>query len=153
MLLACAALAGATAAKADTPPKIGMWNYAEVATFCSIGTTANGSALILMTSKSGASGVMLKPADQSAIVAGTDYPLKVSMNGSADFDITANAGEFGGAKVLFLPIKGNKIAAGEADGFALRASLNGAVLFDKDMHGSHDAFAAFVACGAKFPQS
>jgi len=137
-----------TPARATAPD--GDWVVESNASFCSIGTKQNGALFIMMTTSSGASGLMIKPVDQSLIATGTDYKLKVSINNSADIDTTASAGDFGGVKVLHIRVNGAKIAAGEADGFAFRVKLGDTVVFDKDMHGSHDAFAAFVECSKKF---
>ena len=129
----------------------GDWVADSGATYCSLGTKQkDGAMFIMMTTSSGASGLMIKPADQSLITTGTAYPLKVNINGSSDIDTTANAGDFGGVKVLHVKLNAAAIAAGEADGFAFRASLNGTVLFDKDLHGARNEFAAFVACSKKF---
>ena len=132
---------------ADT---IGEWSVESGSTVCSAGTSNNGASMILITSKSGASGILIKPASQDAIELGTSYKLQISLNGEGDRDLTSSAIKFGGAKVLILEIPGAKIAAGEADGFAMRVKMNGTVLFEKDMHGAHDAFAAFVACSKNF---
>lgn len=143
-LLSIAALPPAQAAPGDD------WVVDSNTSYCSIGTKQDGAFFILMTTSSGASGLMIKPADQSLITAGTDYKLKININGSADIGTTANAGDFGGVKVLHIELNGAKIAAGEPDGFAFRVRLGDTIVFDKDMHGSHDAFAAFVACSKKF---
>ena len=129
----------------------GDWVVTSEKGFCSAGTKQkDGTMFILMTTSSGASGLMIKPADQSLITTGKAYPLKVSINNTGDADTTANAGDFGGGKVLHIKLNAAAIAAGEADGFAFRVKLNDTVLFDKDLHGSHDAFASFVACSKKF---
>ena len=129
----------------------GDWVAASDKTYCSLGTKQkDGGMFIMLTTSSGASGLMIKPADQSLIATGADYPLKVNINNSSDIDTTANAGEFGGVKVLHIKLNAARIAAGEADGFAFRVSLNGKVLFDKDLHGAHDEFAQFVECSKKF---
>ncbi len=152
---ACIAVLGFTFAAAAPvgAETLGMWTLDSEPTFCSIGTVQDGNKFLMMTTKSGASGVMIVPADQSLITVGTDYPLKVSLKGSPEFDTSGNAGEFGGFKVIYLKLKGDKIAAGEPDGFQFRASLNDTVIFDKDMRGSHDAFAAFVSCSQAFGAS
>lgn len=129
---------------------IGNWDFQSSGAFCSIGTNQNGGALVMMTTKSGASGMMVIPADQTAIVADHDYPLKISLEGSPDASTTASTGAFGGSKVLYLKINAAGIAADAADGFALRVKLNDAPIFDKNMHGSRDAFAAFIACSKAF---
>ena len=103
----------------------------------------------MMYSASGASGVLVIPDDQNSISPDHDYPVKINLNtsnGASDFDMTGSAMNFGGSKVLLIEIKAAAIAAGQADGFALRVNMNDKVVFDKDMHGSKDAFAAFVAC-------
>lgn len=129
----------------------GDWVVSSEKNFCSAGTKQkDGTMFILMTTSRGASGLMIKPADQSLIATGKEYPLKVSINGSSDIDTNANAGDFGGVKVLHIKLNAARIAAGEADGFAFRVSLDGKILFDKDLHGSHDAFAQFVECSKKF---
>ncbi len=149
---ACAVVLGFvfTAGAPASAETMGMWDYQSAKTFCSIGTAQDGNKFLMMTTKSGASGVMIVPADQSLITVGTDYTLMISLKGSPEFETSGNAGEFGGAKVLYLKIKGNKIAAGEPDGFQFHSSLNGTVIFDKDMRGSTDAFAAFVSCSQAF---
>lgn len=128
----------------------GDWVVDSNANYCTIGTKQNGALFIMMTTSSGASGMMIKPFDQSLITTGTDYKLKVSMNGSDDIETTASAGDFGGVKVLHIGVSGVKIATGEPDGFAFRVTLGKTIIFDKDMRGSHDEFAAFVACSKKF---
>lgn len=145
--VAIAALVSTMPIAAET---IGDWQVEAASTMCSAGTSANGASMILLTSKSGATGIMVKPADQHAITVGADYPIQLSLNGQAARDLTVPAIRFGGASVLLLPIPGAKIAAGEADGFAMKVTLNGAILFDKDMHGAHAAFASFVACSKTF---
>ena len=129
---------------------IGEWSVESASTVCSAGTSKDGASMILITSKGGASGILIKPASQDAISLGTSYKLQISFNGEGDHDLTSSAINFGGAKVLILEIPGAKIAAGEADGFSMRVKMNGMVLFEKDMHGARDAFAAFVACSKKF---
>jgi hypothetical protein len=142
----CSAIAPLQAQTANSD-----WVVTSEKNFCSAGTKQkDGTMFILMTTSSGASGLMIKPADQSLITSGKDYPLKVSINGSSDIETTANAGDFGGVKVLHIKLNGARIAAGEADGFAFRVSLDGKVLFDKDLHGAHNEFAQFVECSNKF---
>jgi hypothetical protein len=148
LLASVIALTAITPAQATTP---GDWVASSEKNFCSLGTKQkDGGMFIMMTTSSGASGIMIKPADQSLITSGTDYPIKVSINNSSDHDVTANAGDFGGVKVLHIKLNAAAIAAGEADGFAFRVSLGGTVVFDKDLHGAHDEFAAFVACSKQF---
>ena len=149
-MVAMGALASALPVVPVQAETIGDWQVEAADTLCSAGTSQNGASMILITSKSGASGIMIKPADQGALEIGAAYKLQVSLNGSSDHEMTSNATKFGGVKVLILEIPGAKIAAGEADGFAMRVKMKDAVLFDKDMHGAHDAFAAFVACSKKF---
>lgn len=147
------AIGGLTSTMLQAPARaetIGDWTVDSASTVCSAGTSQNGASMILITSKSGASGILIKPASQDAIELGTSYKLQISLNGQQDHDLTSSAIKFGGAKVLILELPGAKIAAGEADGFTMRVKMNGAVLFEKDMHGAHDAFAAFVACSKKF---
>jgi hypothetical protein len=146
-IVAIAALSTAMPAFAAT---IGDWQVEDASTLCSAGTSQNGASMILMTSKSGANGILIKPADQGAIAVGSGYKLQLSFNGSSDREIAASGMKFGGAKVLIIDMPAVKMAAGEADGFALRVKLGGTVLFDKDMHGARDAFAAYVACSKKF---
>lgn len=136
-------LANAAPANAET---IGNWDFVKGATACSIGIKGSPGKLIMLYTKSGSSGMLVVPDDQSSIAAGQDYPVKISLNGSPDRDMTASAIKFGGANVLLIEIKAAAIAAGEADGFAMRVKLNDSVVFDKDMHGSKDVFAAFVGC-------
>ena len=129
---------------------IGDWQVEATDSFCSEGTNKDGASAIFLTAKTGSNGILIKPADQSTITTGTDYKLQISLNGESDVTSTAGTVSFGGAKVLVLKIPATAIAAGEADGFAMRVKLNDRVLFDKDMHGARDAFAAFVACSKKF---
>ena len=143
MVTAAASLAAFAPAKATD---IGEWDFLPGDSSCSIITRAPQGLLVMMTTKSGANGVMVVPVDDSKIQTKGDYPLKVTINAMDETDMTGDEGEFAGSKVLYLPIKALAIAQGEADGFALRVKLNGAVLFDKDMHGSKDAFAAYVRC-------
>lgn len=129
----------------------GEWVASSENNYCSLGTRQNdGAMFIMLTTRSGASELMIKPADQSLIMAGTNYPLKVNINKSPDIDTIARAGDFGGVTVLHIKVSAARIAAGEADGFAFRVSLNGTVLFDKDLHGARNEFAEFVACSKKF---
>ena len=125
---------------------IGAWDYQSIANVCSLGTAGNPGKFIMLYTASGASGFLVVPADQTSITADHDYPLKISIDGSADLDTTSSAIKFGGATVLLINIKATKIAADFADGLALRVKLDDKVVFDKDMHGSKDAFAAFVGC-------
>ncbi len=152
-LATCASLAPLTAASAKANAgdsrSIGAWEFQSGAKYCTIATTGSPGKLIMMSTDSGANGVLVIPDDQSSISPDHNYPVKVNLNtshGSSDFDMTGSAMEFGGSKVLLLQMKAAAIAAGEADGFALRVNMNDKVVFDKDMHGSKDAFAAFVAC-------
>ena len=147
-LAACATFAAVTPASANL---IGNWDFESTAKLCSIGTTGSSGKLLLMYTASGASGLMVVPDDQASITADKDYPLKVSIEGSADHDMNGSAVKFGGSKVLLLDIKAAGLAADAADGFALRVKLNDKIVFDKDMHGSKDAFAAFVACTKTLP--
>jgi hypothetical protein len=142
-LAACASLVALTPASAGM---VGAWDYESSAKSCSIGTKGSTGKMIMLYTASGASGMLVVPDDQSSISPDHDYPIKFSINGSADSDLNASAIKFGGATVLLIEIKAAAIAAGEADGFAMRVKLNDTVVFDKDMHGSKDAFAAFVAC-------
>lgn len=142
-LATCASVATVTPASANL---VGNWDFESSAKLCSIGTTGSTGKLLLMYTASGASGIMVIPDDQASITPGQDYPLKVSLEGSADHDMTGSAVKFGGAKVLLLDIKAAGLAADASDGFAMRVKLNDKVVFDKDMHGSKDAFAAFVTC-------
>ena len=142
-MAACASFAALTPASASL---IGAWDYEPSAKSCLIGTTGNPGKMIMLYTASGASGVAVIPDDQSSISLGHDYEVKLSINGSADRDATAPAIEFGGAKVLLIAIKTAAIAAGEADGFALRVNMNDKIVYDKGMHGSKDAFAVFVGC-------
>lgn len=144
----CALAAGVTVtalAPAMANP-IGAWDYQSSAKTCSIGTTGTPGKLIMLYTSSGSSGFLVVPDDQSSITADHDYPLKVSLEGSPDMDMTGSALNFGGSKVLVLDVKAAGLAAEASDGFSFRVKMNGAVVFDKDMHGSKDAFAAFVAC-------
>ena len=129
---------------------MGAWEFLSNADSCSIVTRSDAGLLVMMTTKSGASGMFVAPIDDTQIKAKGSYQLKVAINAMADIDMEASEGEFGGSKVLYLPIKSTAIAVGEADGFSLRVKLNDKVLFDKDMHGSKQAFAAFVACSKAF---
>jgi hypothetical protein len=138
-----ASIAALTPASANL---IGNWDFESSAKLCSIGTTGSTGKLIMMYTASGASGMLVVPDDQASITPDSDYPLKISLEGSADRDMTGSAIKFGGSKVLLLDIKAAGLAADAADGFAMRVKLNDKVVFDKDMHGSKDAFAAFVAC-------
>ena len=142
-LAASAAFAALTPASADM---IGAWNYDATAKLCSIGTKGNTGKLIMMYTASGASGFLVVPDDQSAITPDHNYPLKVSIEGSADNNMTGEAIKFGGANVLLLSIKAAGLAADATDGFSFRVKLDDKVVYEKDMHGSKDAFAAFVAC-------
>ncbi len=142
-MAACASFAASTPASAS---QIGAWDYEPSAKSCSIGTSGSPGKMIMLYTASGASGMLVVPDDQSSISPDHDYPVKISLNGSADRDMTASAIKFGGANVLLIEIKAAAIAAGETDGFAMRVKMNDKVVFDKDMHGSKDAFAAFVGC-------
>ncbi len=143
VLAASAAFVAITPASANM---IGAWNYDSTPTLCSIGTKGNTGKMIMLYTASGASGMLVVPDDQSSLSPGHDYPVKISINGSADSALTSSAIKFGGATVLLVEIKVAGIAAGEADGFAMRVKMNDKPVFDKDMHGSKDAFAAFVGC-------
>lgn len=147
-MLRCTVIAGGllTALAPAAASPIGTWDYQSSSSICSIGTAGSPGKLIMIYTVSGASGFIVVPADQSSIAADHDYPLKVSIEGSADRDMTASAMKFGDATVLLLDIKAAGIAADAADGFALRVKLNDKVVYEKDMHGSKEAFAAFVAC-------
>ena len=147
VLAAAASLAAIAPAKATA---MGEWDFLSSDKSCSIVTRSDAGLLVMMTTKSGASGMMVAPVDEALISSASSYPLKVKINGMDDIDMTGETGEFGGSKIIYLPIKAAAIAAGEADGFALRVKLNDAVLFDKDMHGSNQAFAAFAACSKAF---
>ena len=147
VLAATASLAAIAPAKATA---MGEWDFLSSDKSCSIVTRSDAGLLVMMTTKSGASGMMVAPVDEALISSASSYPLKVKINGMDDIDMTGETGEFGGSKIIYLPIKAAAIAAGEADGFALRVKLNDAVLFDKDMHGSNQAFAAFAACSKAF---
>lgn len=125
---------------------IGNWDFQSSATTCSIGTRGAPGKLIMLYTSSGSSGFLVVPDDQSSIAADHDYPLKVSLEGSSEVNMTGSALNFGGSKVLVLDVKAAGLAAEASDGFSFRVKMNGAVVFDKDMHGSKDAFAAFVAC-------
>ena len=143
VLAACGLLMSTAPAHANA---IGSWDFESSPKLCSIGTTGSTGKLLLMYTASGASGIMVVPDDQTSITPDSDYPLKVSIEGSADHDMTGSAVKFGGSKVLLLDIKAAGLATDAADGFAFRVKLSDKVVFDKDMHGSKDAFAAFVAC-------
>ena len=142
-LAAGAAFAAVTPASANL---IGAWNYDATPKLCSIGTKGNTGKLIMMYTSSGASGMLLVPDDQASITPDQDYPLKISIEGSAGSNMHGSAIKFGGSNVLLLDIKVAGLAVDAADGFALRVRMNDKPVFDKDMHGSKDAFAAFVAC-------
>lgn len=132
---------------------IGAWDYQSTAKVCSIGTTGSPGKLIMMSTASGADGVLVVPDDQSLISPDHDYPLKVTLNtsfGPSEFDMAGSAITFGGAKVLVVQIKAGVITAAEPDGFALHIKMNDKVLFDKDMHGSKAAFTAFLNCSKTF---
>ena len=118
--------------------------------FCSIGTKQNGAMLLMVTSSSGANGMMVVPADQSSITVGSEYKIKLSIAGHDLPEKTVNSGLFGGRKVLHIAIKAAKIAADMPDGFSFRVMMNDKVVFDMDNSGSRDAFAAYVACSKKF---
>ena len=152
-LATCASLTTLTAASAKAHPvdsrSIGAWEFQSSAKYCTIATTGSPGKLIMMSTDSGANGVLVIPDDQSSISPDHSYPVKINLNtrhGSSDFDMTGSAMNFGGSKVLLIEMKAAAIAAGEPDGFALRVNMNDKVVYDKDMHGSKDAFAAFVGC-------
>ena len=142
-LAAGAAFAAVTPASANL---IGAWNYDATPTLCSIGTKGNTGKLIMLYTASGASGMLIVPDDQSSITPDQDYPLKFSLEGSAESNMHGSAIKFGGSNVLLVDIKVAGLAAAAGDGFALRVKMNDKPVFDKDMHGSKDAFEAFVAC-------
>ena len=144
-----AALAASAAFAAITPASanmIGAWNYDSTPSLCSIGTKGNTGKLIMLYTASGASGMLLVPDDQGSITPNQDYPLKISLEGSAESNMRGSAIKFGGSNVLLVDIKVAGLASDAADGFAMRVKMNDKPVFDKDMHGSKDAFAAFVAC-------
>lgn len=152
-LAACASITASTPASAKAPAgesrSIGAWEFQSGAKYCTIATTGSPGKVIMMYTDSGASGVLVIPDDQSSISPDHSYPVKINLNtsnGSSDFDMNGSAMNFGGSKVLLIEIKAAAIAAGEADGFALRVNMNDKVVFNKDMHGSKDAFWAFVEC-------
>ena len=147
VLAAAASLAAVAPAKATA---MGEWDFLSSDSACSIVTRSDAGLLVMMTTKIGASGMMVAPVDEALISSASNYPLKIKINGMDDIDMTGETGEFGGSKVIYLGIKAVAIAAGEADGFALRVKLGNSVLFDKDMHGSKQAFAAFAACSKAF---
>ena len=149
-LFSCAAIIGFAPASAKP---IGNWDFQSSDGFCSIGTNQNGGTLIMITTKSGLSVIMVIPADQAAITVGKSYPLKVSLEGLADAGTNASALEFGGSKVLVIDIDAAGLAAAAPDGLALRVKLNDVPVFDKNMHGSSEAFAAYVACSKAFTRS
>ncbi len=142
-LAACVSVAALTPASATL---IGSWDFQSSAKLCSIGTKGSTGKLIMLYTASGSSGILVVPDDQSSITADHDYPLKVSIEGSPDADMTSSALNFGGSNVLILNVKAAGLAADAVDGFSLSVKMNGAPVFEKDMHGSKDAFAAFVAC-------
>lgn len=141
------ALGSIAPANAET---LGKWNYDSPASFCSIGTKQNGAMLLMVTSSSGANGMMVIPADQNSITVGSEYKIKLSIAGHDLPEKTVNSGLFGGHKVLHIAIKAAKIAADMPDGFPFRVVMNDKVVFDMDGSASHEAFAAYVACSKKF---
>jgi hypothetical protein len=149
-LAAGASFTASTSASAKSLPEssksIGAWEYESGEKYCTIGTKGLSGMLLMMSTNTGTSGMIVVPSDQSLITPDNQYPLKISLEGSPEADMTGSAGTFGGSKVLYIKINAAGIAGDASDGFSMRVKLNGAVVFDKDMHGSKDAFAAFVAC-------
>jgi len=130
---------------------LGKWGYMSTDGVCSLTTTDQGGAkLIMLTSKSGATGILAMPTDQSAFVIGQDYKITISIDGAELPESSASAIEFGGAKVLYIAFKAAAFARDMPDGVAFRVKMGGKVLFDMDKSNSHDAFAAYAACSKKF---
>lgn len=147
VVTSCAAAALAASANAET---MGKWSYDAKGSYCSIGTNQGGAKLIMMTTKSGASGMMVVPADQNSIDANSQYKIVMAIAGTELPEKSVDSGEFGGAKVLHIPIKAARIANDMPDGLTFGVKMNDKVIFYMDQTESHDAFAAFVACSKSF---
>lgn len=146
-IIAFGMISTVTSAHAET---MGKWGYTSTDAVCSLTTDQGGAKLIMLTSKSGATGILAVPADQSALVTGHDYKITISIDGAELPESSASAIEFGGAKVLYIAFKAAAFARDMPDGVAFRVKMGGKVLFDMDKSNSHDAFAAYAACSKKF---
>ena len=146
-IIAFGMISTVTSAHAET---MGKWSYISADTVCSLTTDQGGAKLIMLTSKSGATGILTMPADQSALVTGHDYKITISIDGTELPESSASAIEFGGAKVLYIAFKAAAFARDMPDGVAFRVKMGGKVVFDMDNSNSHDAFAAYAACSKKF---
>jgi hypothetical protein len=142
-LLATLNLVPAASAYAEA---LGKWSYESKPSFCSISTKQNPGSIIMMTTKSGASGIMIVPDVQDEISIGGQYKIVMSINGTDLPERAVEAGEFGGVKVLHIPLKATRLAADMPDGLAFRVKMNGKVIFDMDKSDSRSALEAYVKC-------
>jgi hypothetical protein len=145
--VAFASTLGLSSAKAEP---MGIWNFESDEDQCSISTSQGEAAFLMMTTKSGRSGVIIKPSDPSAIDGQRVYELTYSAGDSGNITIKATAGEFKGVNSFYVPINAVLFAEILPDGADFNIWAKEKSIFKKDLRGSSDAFLAFKKCSAKY---
>ena len=142
----CSLLASQSPASARP---IGRWDFQSADYYCSITAQTETGNLILLTSQSGNSGMIVVP-KMTIVQPKWQYPVKISYNGASDVELAGMGAMFAQSPSVMLKINAASIVADDRDGFSIRIKLRDLIVFDADLRGSSEAFAAFSACSRNF---